>query len=169
MRCTIHPEVETNLSCGKCGQPICPKCMVMTPVGARCPKCARLKRPPTYDLSLKWYLRAIGAGTGIALAVGLLWSLLSAVIPPFFFVNLLLAGGSGYVIGEVTSRAANRKRSLGLAIIGSLAFLLSYLVSPFLISLLGPFSFWTVLLFRFGLFDILALGLGVFLAQNRLR
>lgn len=168
MRCAIHPGVETNLSCGKCGQPICPKCMVTTPVGARCPKCARLKRPPTYDLSLKWYLRAIGAGAGTALVVGLLWFLLSAVIP-FFFANLLLAGGSGYVIGEVTSRAANRKRSLGLAIISSLAFLLSYLVSLFVISLSAGIPFWLVFRFSFGLYTLLALGLGVFLAQNRLR
>lgn len=44
MRCALDPDTETNLTCGKCGQPICPKCLVQTPVGARCPQCAALKQ-----------------------------------------------------------------------------------------------------------------------------
>ena len=35
-RCAEHPDVETGLRCGRCETPICPKCMIMTPVGARC-------------------------------------------------------------------------------------------------------------------------------------
>lgn len=163
MRCAIHPEVETNLSCGKCGQPICPKCMVMTPVGGRCPGCARARRTPTYQLSSIWYLRAVGAGLGAALVVGVLWWFLSRVTP-FGFFNLLMAAGAGYLIGEITSRAVNRKRHLWLAVIGSLAFILS-----FLISFSGFSPFWLALRFGIGLFDLVALFLGVFLAQNRLR
>ncbi len=86
-RCKRHPEIETNLSCGKCGDPICPKCMVQTPVGARCPSCARLSRVPTYRVSGIYYLRAIGAGLGLAVVCGLLWGFLRAFIP-FFYLNL---------------------------------------------------------------------------------
>jgi hypothetical protein len=142
--------------------------MVMTPVGARCPNCARVRRLPTYELSLNWYLRAIGAAVGAAIVVGLLWTLVSSFIP-FRFLNLILAGGAGYLIGEITSRAVNRKRNLWLAVIGSLAFLLSYLASLLTISFLGSFSFWSVFRFSFSLFDLLALAIGVFLAQNQLR
>jgi membrane associated rhomboid family serine protease len=36
-----HPSRETGVSCSSCGRPICPDCMTPTPVGMRCPECAR--------------------------------------------------------------------------------------------------------------------------------
>lgn len=39
--CYRHPGRETGVSCSSCGRPICPDCMTTTPVGMRCPECAR--------------------------------------------------------------------------------------------------------------------------------
>jgi membrane associated rhomboid family serine protease len=39
--CYRHPDRETGVSCSNCGRPICPECMTSTPVGMRCPDCAR--------------------------------------------------------------------------------------------------------------------------------
>src|SRR6266545_6223195 len=39
--CYRHPGRETSVSCSNCGRPICPDCMTPTPVGMRCPECAR--------------------------------------------------------------------------------------------------------------------------------
>jgi membrane associated rhomboid family serine protease len=39
--CYRHPDRETGVSCSNCGRPICPECMTPTPVGMRCPECAR--------------------------------------------------------------------------------------------------------------------------------
>jgi len=39
--CYRHPGRETGVSCSNCGRPICPDCMTSTPVGMRCPECAR--------------------------------------------------------------------------------------------------------------------------------
>jgi len=39
MRCPKHDE-ETAVSCGRCETPVCPRCMVHTDVGVRCPGCA---------------------------------------------------------------------------------------------------------------------------------
>ena len=39
--CYRHPDRETGVSCSNCGRPICPDCMTPTPVGMRCPECAR--------------------------------------------------------------------------------------------------------------------------------
>ena len=39
--CYRHPNRETGVSCSNCGRPICPDCMTATPVGMRCPECAR--------------------------------------------------------------------------------------------------------------------------------
>jgi membrane associated rhomboid family serine protease len=41
--CYRHPRVETGVSCSNCGKYICPDCMTPTPVGMRCPDCARQK------------------------------------------------------------------------------------------------------------------------------
>jgi membrane associated rhomboid family serine protease len=43
--CYRHPNRETGVSCSNCGNPICPDCMTATPVGMRCPNCARQKTP----------------------------------------------------------------------------------------------------------------------------
>jgi membrane associated rhomboid family serine protease len=39
--CYRHPKRETNVHCSNCERPICPDCMTVTPVGMRCPECAR--------------------------------------------------------------------------------------------------------------------------------
>jgi membrane associated rhomboid family serine protease len=39
--CYRHSSRETGVSCSSCGRPICPDCMTPTPVGMRCPECAR--------------------------------------------------------------------------------------------------------------------------------
>ncbi len=39
--CYRHPSRQTGVSCSSCGRPICPDCMTPTPVGMRCPECAR--------------------------------------------------------------------------------------------------------------------------------
>ena len=161
MKCAAHPRVETNLKCGKCGKPICPRCMVQTLVGARCPECARLYKLPTYRVSSMYYLRAVGTALGMALVSGVLWGLANTFIP-FFFLNLLIGAGVGYVIGEVVGRAVNRKRGGGLAAVAGVGVIISYLVSIFLFFGL-PAGIFHIL------FDLISVALGVYFAVTRLR
>jgi hypothetical protein len=155
--CKRHSKIETNLFCGKCGDPICPKCLVQTPVGARCPSCARLSRVPTYRVSAIYYLRAAGAGLGIALACGIAWGFLQTVLFSGFF-SLLISAAVGFAIGEVISLSVNRKSGTGLAIIGALAVVVSYII--------GNLTFWG---WHFQLFDLLSVAVGVFVSVARLR
>lgn len=161
MRCATHPEIETNLKCGKCGKPICPRCLVQTPVGARCPDCAKLYKLPTYRVSTIYYLRAVGTALGMAIAGGIAWGLINSLIP-FFFLSLLLAPAVGYAIGEVVSLSVNRKRSRGLATIAGMAVAISYLINIIFLGGL-PFGLFNILL------GLLALALGIYAAVNRLR
>ncbi len=160
-RCAMHPDVETNLRCGKCGKPICPKCMVETPVGARCPDCARLYKLPTFRISGTYYLRAAGTALGMAIVTGLVWGLIEWIIP-FFYLGLILAGGVGYAIGEVVSLSVNRKRGRSLAVVGGIAVVISYLVNIFTLGGL-PFGPLRIII------DLLAIGIGIYVAVNRLR
>ena len=161
MKCSSHPDVETNLQCSKCARLICPKCLVQTPVGARCPQCARVSKPPTFHVSPQYYFRAIGAALGMAIVSGIIWGLVEMLVR-VVSLTLLLAPAAGFVIGEVTSIAVNRKRSKGLAAIAGIAVLLSFLISLFFP---GTFHF---SLFN-SLYDLLALGLGIFVTVTRLR
>jgi membrane associated rhomboid family serine protease len=43
--CYRHPNRETGVRCSNCERPICPDCMTTTPVGMRCPECARQRTP----------------------------------------------------------------------------------------------------------------------------
>lgn len=164
VRCARHPDVETTLRCGKCGTPICPRCMVQTPVGARCPDCAKLYRLPTFRISGAYYLRASGAALGMAIATGLLWGVIDRFLLSYFFgiFSLILAAGVGYAIGEVVSISVNRKRGPWLAVIGGISMLIAYLVNIFTIGIppSGPLSI---------IFDIIGIGIGVYMAVNRLR
>jgi hypothetical protein len=157
MKCKRHPQVETALSCGKCGDPICPRCTVQTPVGIRCPTCARMSRVPTYNVSGGFYLRAIGAGLGAAVIAGIAWGLLQAIVP-FFYLSFLIAGAVGYGIGELISLAVNRKAGTGLAVIGAVAVLFAYIINTFTFFGRG-----------FHLFDIVAIIVGIAVVVARLR
>lgn len=166
MKCAAHPEVETNLRCGKCGKPICPRCLVQTPVGARCSECAKLYKLPTYRVSVQYYLRATGTALGMAIVCGVIWGVVANFLP-FIFLNLLLGGGVGYVIGEIVSLSVNRKRGKGLAAIAGVGVVMSYLVSIFLPwgLLLGLLH---LSLFRV-VIDLAAVALGIFVAVMRFR
>jgi hypothetical protein len=164
LRCQRHPQVETNLRCSKCGTPICPRCLVQTPVGARCPDCARLSRLPVYQVPATYYLRASSAGLVTAIACGVAWAVIDWVIP-FFSFSLLLAPASGYVIGEVISRSVNRKRGTGLAVVAGIAVVIA------LLTRLGFFSLF--LGFHISLLniiiDLVATALGIVVAVTRTR
>jgi hypothetical protein len=161
MKCAYHPKVETNLRCGKCDKPICPKCMVETPVGARCRDCAGLDKLPTFRVSTRYYLIAAGTALGMGLACGAVWGLIEWLVP-VFSLNLLLAPASGYAIGEVTSLSVNRKRGTGLAVIGGIAAAVSYAVTYFFPGAL-PFGIFSII------YHVIAVGLGIFIAVTRLR
>ena len=129
--CARHKNTETSIRCGRCEDPICPDCLVHSPVGMRCPDCGRVNPVPTYDVPMPYLLRGIGAGVIAALALGfafyfvapLLFGLVFLNIAlintmlPFFYVALM--AGIGFVIGEAVSLSTNRKRGMKLKIVSA--------------------------------------------------
>jgi uncharacterized membrane protein len=102
LRCARHPNTETVLRCGRCETPICPRCLVSTPVGARCPSCAQVKRFTTL-LKPRELAQAVTYGVG----VGALGTVILSFIP---FLGLIGYAILGFGVGEVVSVGANRKR-----------------------------------------------------------
>ena len=156
-RCATHPDVETGLACGRCGKYICPRCMIQTPVGARCSECARVTKLPTYDVRPSYYFRAATAGGITAVVAGIVWGLLLSLHIPF--LPWLSAIAAGYVVGEAISLAVNRKRGTGLAVVAGASMTLAALLS----GLLGS-------VFILGnIFGIFSLGIAFYIAINRVR
>ncbi len=160
MKCAVHPDTETSLSCSKCGQPICPKCLIQTPVGARCPKCANVRKLPVYEVSATSYLKAIGAGLGTGAALGAIWPF----IPFGGFFSFLIALGIGYSIGEVISLSVNRKQGRGLQVIAGISMVASYVVRGVIDAPhAGPVDMFL------SVYGLIALAIGIFVAVGRLR
>src|SRR3990172_7674507 len=107
MQCARHPKVETELTCGRCETPICPRCAVFTDVGARCPTCAPARKLPQFEVGFVFLLRGLAAALGAGAALGAVGG---ALLPGGIgFLGFLLAAGLGYAIGEAVSAATNRK------------------------------------------------------------
>lgn len=173
MKCAVHRDTETNLRCGKCGKPICPRCLVQTPVGARCRECSKLYTLPTYRISASYYLRAAGAALGTAIVIGTIWGIIYSYLGPYgMFVGLLILYASGYAIAELTGLAANRKRGVWLALIAGLAVVICGGISHAVriaymanVRNLGVITYNTLEI----IFAIIAVGYGVLVAVRRLR
>jgi hypothetical protein len=162
MQCATHPNVETELTCSRCGKPICPRCLVQTPVGARCRECAHLRRIPTYDVAARYLVRGIAAAAGVGALAGLLWHLLLPQrVSGFVYVSLFLAIGLGYATGEAVSWASNRKRGAVLQGVATCGVVVAYLVRN-LLQGSGPIAANDV-------FGWVTVGIAIVVAIGRLR
>ena len=125
--CRRHKDVETSVSCARCGDPICPSCMVHAPVGVRCLDCARTRPLPTFDVTTPFLLRAVGAGVAVAIFGG---AAISGIIWffPIPYAPTILIAAMGYGIGEAISFATNRKRGMRLKLVSGVCMLVGFTI-----------------------------------------
>ena len=111
--CWRHRKVKTRLRCGRCEKPICPKCTVMGPTGARCRECASNRTQHIYRVSpLQFALTFVASA--ILSMVGV--TLLRAVgIFLLFFAPVI-----GTALGKIISAVTRGKRGVPLATVASL-------------------------------------------------
>jgi len=85
--CYRHPDRETGVSCSSCGRPICPECMTPTPVGMRCPECARQRTRVT---------RGVGEASLFSRAPA---TLVLIALNAVAFLAEIVGGGGGFRVG----------------------------------------------------------------------
>ncbi len=109
--CDRHGN-ETRVTCPDCGTPICPRCMVDTPVGVKCPSCAA-PAPELLARQRAITMRALG----IAIAMGAATAVVLRFIPFGFFMGLI----AGFAITEVLRRygSAGNLMQAGLVAAGT--------------------------------------------------
>lgn len=99
--CARHPQEKTVIRCATCGTPICPKCMVVTPVGMKCPDCGRNANAALSEIpALKMLLVVI-----ISLASGYI----AAIIGSLGFLIMLFSLPFGYFVGRTILRVVGMK------------------------------------------------------------
>ena len=126
MQCARHPNVETELSCGRCETPICPRCVVFTVVGARCPTCAPARKLPQFEIGPLYLLRGGAAALAAGAGLGAVWGVLLPGRMGFF--GLLLGALLGYLIAEAVGAATNRKSGTPLQVVAAGGVIAAYLV-----------------------------------------
>lgn len=134
--CARHPKTETALRCSRCGTPICPRCLIQTPVGARCPTCANVSRVPTLDVSPVFILRGVGAALASGAAAGALWGYAFQGFLGFFIIFLAIS--MGWAVSESVSLATNRKRSVTLQAIAIGGVVLAFFVHNLVLGYVLP-------------------------------
>jgi hypothetical protein len=113
-QCSFHPGVETEVRCTECERYICPKDMVPTPVGYKCPVCARPARSQYVVVKPAQLLRATIVG-GV---VGVMGGVVLAFVPVFgIFAGMLWGLGTA----EATRRASGGHREWVVGIVAVVA------------------------------------------------
>lgn len=123
LRCARHPSVETLLRCGKCGTPICPRCSIPTPVGARCATCAQVRRHAVVGKPRDLALGGV-AGLAAAFAGGVLF------VSFLGFLGLIAPAIVGFGTGWTVSRVSGGRRNRDLAVLATVVFVLGWLLAP---------------------------------------
>lgn len=157
--CARHPNVETLLRCGRCETLICPKCVVMTDVGARCPGCAPRRKLPQFEIGPVWAARGLAAAAVSGAVLGAAWGILLPGSFGFFIVFIGI--GLGYGVAEPVTLATNRKMGSVLGVIAAAGVVLAYVVKNVVD---GGAVFPTD-----DLYGYIAVVVGVIVAFNRLR
>jgi hypothetical protein len=148
--------VETALRCSRCETPICPRCLVQSPVGARCRDCARILRSPVYSLNSAQLTRGILASVIGGVVMGLTWYF---VLLPFSFglFSIFLGAGLAWIFTKLMNFATGLKRGPVVVALATVGILIAW-------------SFQVIFLpLQFAMYGLLAVGIGVYLSYQNLR
>lgn len=115
-QCAFHPGVETNVRCVECDRYICPKDMVTTAVGYKCPQCAAPAGRSLGGIKPRQYALAVVYGLAAGIIGGLVIGQILHVVHFFPWLFMLLFGAG---IGEATRRGSGGHRMPAIAAIAA--------------------------------------------------
>ena len=162
--CYRHPKSETYVRCGRCDQPICPKCAVQGPVGFRCRQCGLVKSATISSFTPQ----QLAFGFAIPIGGGAILGYLGGQVG---FYSIFIAFFAGAFLAEGFVRFVGMKRGplvramlyggLAVGFVAGAAFEIATFAAPYV----GegenqiPFSYWLQTMLPFA-----AIGLGATIA-----
>lgn len=129
--CPRHPKIETELRCASCGELICPKCLVQTPVGMKCRECGTSRGGRLFTLTPLQTATAVGVGLLAGTVAG--WAVEFSLGP---LLTLFLAFAYGGFAGEMIMRAAGRKRGVRMELIAGVTIVVGAFLGRFVVAAL---------------------------------
>ena len=119
---------ETTLRCNRCDAPVCPECVVRTPVGMRCKECVKAQQSGFY--TARWYDYVIAAAISTVLSV----IALLLVRQLGWWFALIISPFAGGLIGGAVHRAIGRRRGRTIWLVVAVCIVLgstfAWLTSP---------------------------------------
>lgn len=169
--CLRHPDTLSNLRCGRCGDLICPQCMVQSPVGARCPDCASIGQPAIFRTTPLEMGKVIGVSFLGAIGIGIAYGLILWVIfnvPVGWNIGNVAAAFivaiAGAPVGDLVLRAGKYKLDSRLRFVAAFVMFFAWVWGFWISSVLGvPVA---------GFLNIvgyIGLGIGIYIAMNRVK
>jgi hypothetical protein len=104
LHCIDHPQRETVLRCNRCSAPVCPECVVRTPVGFRCKECVKAQQSGFYTARGYDWIIAIVLSFVLSIPAALLSGLLG------WWFALIVSPFAGSLIGGAVHGATGRRR-----------------------------------------------------------
>ena len=169
--CANHPNRLTAVRCSTCGKPICPDCMVFSPVGVKCREDARQARSAMVTLHGDRWVKAIAAALGAGTAIGFGYYFLLRGLGFFFFI-FFVAAGIGYLVGEAVQRASGHYHGVETAAIAAAGTIWAFVFPPLLGAILSFGVDWRAIVFSLsgrGVMNWLVMALAAFFAWQRNR
>lgn len=181
MECKRDSGVQTNLFCSRCGDAICPSCMIYTPVGSKCPECASIGGPEMFKVSREDLWRGVILGVAGAVAISVvvatlvvvLWSvdLLEGLPAQMWIIsNGLIQFGGAYAPSLLLAYLVGNKYANSLRVLAamlSLVFFAVEIVAIGFIASLGDIGVDARIVVNLG--GILGFAFGTYYAMNRFR
>lgn len=180
--CPRHSDVETNLHCAQCADPICPRCMVYAPVGSKCPDCASIGGPVMFKVTQNDLIRigvlagfaAFGIGVASAITLVALWSLdiLAGVNSSFWLIVVGVTEFLGVMgVTYVMQLVAGIRYATSLRILAAGLALLFYLTQVMAIEIMA--GMFTELLIGPGIVvhlpGLIGFGFGTYYAMQKFK
>lgn len=166
--------VATNISCSRCGDPICPQCMVYTPVGNKCRDCSEIGGPEIFKVAQADVVRGAVIGGIGSVAIGvvagaLAWVLWSVDILEGLPATIWWVVVVGLNIGGALATSRLLTLAVGAKYSNSLRVLAGLLGLTFFIAEVGTAAAFDVGPIVLNLPGMIGFGIGTYYGMNRFK
>ncbi|MBK16114.1 MAG: hypothetical protein CL770_05450 [Chloroflexi bacterium] len=109
---------NANIFCVRCSIPVCPKCIVHSPVGVRCISCGKSSLSVLNKMSIGLFLKTLFISVFSGLLIGYVLLIMSDIY--LYWIHWIGVLFAAYAISEIVYKISEYKRGFKVQLIGSL-------------------------------------------------
>lgn len=128
-RCYSNQHDNAKIFCVRCSIPVCPKCIVHSPVGVRCISCGKSSLSVLNKMPKYLFAKTLFISSFAGLVLGFILLMMSSIY--LYWIHWIGMVFSAYAISEIVSKVSGYKRGLKVQFIGSFALTICICVQLF--------------------------------------